>query len=132
MIAFVDTSALYAALDADASTNARVTATLQGLLESGRAVTTSYVVVETTALVQRRLGRPAARALLEQVVPALEVEWVDADLHAAGATAMVGAGRRAVSLVDHVSFEVMRRRRIRTAVALDRHFRAAGFDVLPA
>jgi len=36
-----------------------------------------------------------------------------------------------LSLADAVSFEVMRSRRIRQALALDEHFKLAGFDVLP-
>lgn len=95
-------------------------------------MTSSYVVVEATALVQRRLGVEATRDLLGAVVPALEVAWVTEELHLAGAAALLAAGRRDVSLVDHVSFELMRRRGIRSAIAVDRHFADAGFDLLPA
>jgi predicted nucleic acid-binding protein len=37
---------------------------------------------------------------------------------------------QAFSLTDAVSFEVMRRGRIRRALALDRHFATAGFEIL--
>lgn len=131
MTAFVDTSVLYAVLDADDNRHHDATAALDATLRHDRLVTTSYVVVETAALVQSRLGLPAVRDLLERLVPALDVEWVDRDLHEASVDAMLSAGRRAVSLVDHVSFEHMRRRRIRTAITLDRHFARAGFDVIP-
>lgn len=36
-----------------------------------------------------------------------------------------------LSLADAVSFEVMRSRRIRQALALDEHFVLAGFEVVP-
>jgi predicted nucleic acid-binding protein len=39
--------------------------------------------------------------------------------------------RRRTSLVDWVSFEVMRRRGIETAFAFDRDFATAGFAVVP-
>ena len=35
------------------------------------------------------------------------------------------------SLTDAVSFAIMTERRITTALALDRHFRVAGFEVAP-
>lgn len=131
MTAFVDTSVLYAVLDADDKRHQDATTALGEALGRERLVTTSYVVVETAALVQRRLGLPAVRDLLERLVPSFDVRWVDQELHEAGVDAMLSAGRRAVSLVDHVSFEHMRRRRIRTAVTLDRHFARAGFDLVP-
>jgi len=87
--------------------------------------------VEATALAQRRLGLEAVRTLRDDLVPVLRVAWVDEDLHATALTALVAAGRRSVSLVDHVSFELMRRRGVRRALALDRHFAAQGFELLP-
>ena len=111
MTAFVDTSVLYAVLDADDKRHQDATTALGEALGRERLVTTSYVVVETAALVQRRLGLPAVRDLLERLVPSFDVRWVDQELHEAGVDAMLSAGRRAVSLVDHVSFEHMRRRR---------------------
>lgn len=132
MTVFVDTSALYAAIDRDDDAHAAVAPALDGMLDRDWLVTSSYVVAETAALVQGRLGMPAARDLLEQLVPALDVVWVDEDLHGASVVSHLAAGRRDISLVDHVSFEVMRRHAIRTALAVDRHFAAAGFDVVPA
>jgi predicted nucleic acid-binding protein len=130
--AFVDTSALYAAIDSDDGAHAAVAPALVELLDRDWLVTSSYVVVEATALVQSRLGMPATRDLLEELVPALDVVWVDEDVHGAAVAAHLAAGRRDVSLVDHVSFEVMRRRGIRAALTVDRHFAEAGFDVVPA
>jgi len=89
------------------------------------------VLVETIALTQRRLGLKAVRALRDELFPVLDVEWVDAGAHAQAFAALVTAGRRSVSLVDHVSFELMRRHNIRRALAVDRHFEAHGFDLLP-
>lgn len=101
------------------------------VLRDRDAVTHNYVLVETEALAHRRLGGRAVRALLEDVVPAIEVAWVDAGLHEAAVDAHLGALRRRSSLVDQVSFELMRRLDLHTALALDEDFAREGFELLP-
>jgi len=86
------------------------------------------VLVETTALVQRRLGLDAVAALRSQLMPLLTITWVDAELHRVALDATV-RGSRDVSLVDHTSFELMRRRNLRRAFAFDDHFVDEGFDL---
>jgi uncharacterized protein len=130
-VTFVDTSALLAFLDRDAARHECVVARLTAILADGSGVTHNYVVLETEALAHRRLGGPVARRLLEDVVPLLDVAWVDVQLHAAAVATHLKALRRRSSLVDHVSFEVMRRRGIDAALALDDDFAAAGFRVVP-
>jgi predicted nucleic acid-binding protein len=104
---------------------------MRALIESEEAlVTHSYVAVESIALVQRRLGRSAVRALLEDLLPEIETIWVDEALHAAGVAALLSSPS-AISLVDHVSFAVMRERGIQNALAFDSDFAKAGFTVLP-
>jgi len=88
-------------------------------------------VLESTALVQRRLGGAATRDLLEELIPLLELTWVGSEVHRLGVSALLGATRRRVSLVDWVSFEVMRRNGIERAFAFDRDFTAQGFETLP-
>lgn len=94
-------------------------------------VTHNYVLVETEALAHRRLGATATRKLLEDLVPAVEVVWIDEEIHAAAVAAHLKALRRRSSLVDHVSFEVMRRLGVRSALALDSDFAREGFELLP-
>jgi uncharacterized protein len=91
----------------------------------------NYVLLETTALAQRRLGLEAVRALRDELVPVLAIEWVEPSRHAEALAALVAAARREVSLVDHVSFELMRRRNVRRALAVDRHFAEQGFALVP-
>jgi predicted nucleic acid-binding protein len=126
-LTFVDTSGLLAFLDRDAAEHDRVVASLA----KRRGITHNYVLVEAEALAHRRLGGRVARRLLEDVVPVIDVAWVDEDLHRAAVSAHLHALRRRSSLVDHVSFELMRRRGIGAAVALDRDFLRAGFQLLP-
>jgi predicted nucleic acid-binding protein len=73
----------------------------------------------------------AARTLHEDIVPALGVEWLDAQDHDAGVKAMLIADRRQLSLVDCSSFETMRRLGISTAFTFDRHFAEQGFVCIP-
>jgi len=134
---FVDTSALYAALDAtDANGATAVVIWTQLLDDVSRGtielVTHSSVVVESVALVQRRLGMAATRILLDVFIRSMTVVWVDAELHARAATALLAANRRDVSLVDWTSFEVMRERTMDVAFAFDDDFTAHGFTLLAA
>ncbi len=131
MTAFVDTSALYAVLDRDDQSHVAVAPAFRALLDEEWLVTSSYVVVETAVLVQSRLGVAAAHDLHERLLPALDVTWVEEDVHRAAVAALLAAGRRDVSLVDHVSFELMRRSSISRALAVDAHFAEAGFEILP-
>ena len=132
MSLFVDTSAILAFLDRRALRNAPVVDAWNAALEEGRSLhATNYVVVETHALVQARLGMDAVRALTTTLLPALEVHWIDAEIHAAAESALLTAGRRGLSLVDCCSFEVMRRLGLREALTLDADFTAQGFAVRP-
>lgn len=130
---FVDTSALIAVLDAEQPRHVEVAGAWKDLLLTATPlVTTNYVTLETNAVVQRRSGMTAVRALETDLLPPLDVEWVDQDTHAKALAAFLAADRRGLSLVDCTSFEVMRRRGIRRAFALDDDFRRQGFEVLPA
>ena len=91
-------------------------------------VTTSYVVFETTSVVQHRIGLEAVRVLSDALLPLIDVAYVDADLHAAALSNLLVANRRELSLVDCCSFEYMRRNRIFTVFAYDKHFAEQGFE----
>jgi len=94
-------------------------------------LTHNYVVVESASLIHRRLGPEALRILLEDILAPLPVVFVDEQLHRLGTSAFLAAVRRRPSLVDWVSFELMRREGIRRAFAFDRDFRAQGFETIP-
>ena len=129
---FVDTSGIFAALDADDADHAPAAALFADLLEGETTlITTSYVLAEVTALIQRRLGIDAARRLLLEQALVFDVAWVDEDLHSRGVDAWLAAGRRSLSLVDCVSFTLMHELRLDTVFTLDRHFAEQGFQVLP-
>lgn len=126
MKTFVDTSALLAMLDPDDPNHQAATAMFKAALLAGEAFTHNYVHVEAEQLLRRRRGADAAAKLLTEVLPALETVWVDEEIHREAAGALAGKGR-AASLVDQVSFAVMRRMDVRTAIAFDTDFQRHGF-----
>ena len=133
MTVFLDTSALLALMDADEARHGDAGRIWRQLIEGDVAVvTTNYVLVETYALTQRRLGSAAVRVLTDDLLPVVHVEWVEREAHERAVSALIAANRRELSLVDAVSFDVMRQRGLDRAFAFDRHFGEAGFTLLEA
>jgi predicted nucleic acid-binding protein len=130
MSAFVDTSALYAVLDDDEPTHLRALDTWRSLVRSTKLITHSFVVIECIELVRRRLGSAAVADLTDRMLPIIDVVWVDAELYAISLEAARAAGWRE-SLVDHMSFAVMRRSGLELAFTYDSDFERAGFRFVP-
>jgi predicted nucleic acid-binding protein len=129
---FVDTSGFYALLDgADPFCPAATQLFHRAKAEQWQLVTTNYVVHETWALVQHRLGWDALEDFLDALLPLCQVEFVDEALHALGVQSCRRAHLRNLSLTDSISFESMKRLGITEAVARDDHFDRAGIR-LPA
>ncbi|MFO1432206.1 MAG: PIN domain-containing protein [Candidatus Competibacteraceae bacterium] len=94
---FVDTAALLALLDGDDRYH-QAAATWRSLLaEDAVLITTNYVLIETYALVQRRLGMEAIRILSQDFVPLLDIDWLNEKIHNAAVAALLTAGRRQLS-----------------------------------
>jgi len=131
MSVFADASALIALLSADDDCNEQAAIVWHSLAAKRESlITTNYVMVETIALVQRRLGLKAVRALRQDILPLLSVEWVNETDHLAGLDAVMATGRKDLSLVDCVSFAVMRRMGIRRCFTFDAHFKEMDFEPL--
>jgi len=129
---FVDTSALFALLDRRDDRHEACAEEWRTLLDSqALLVTTNYTLLESCAIVQRRLGLDALRTLINDFVPLLTVEWIDHEVHAAALSALLTASRRELSLVDCTSFEVMRRLDVTQVLTTDTDFTGQGFTVLP-
>ena len=131
MTVLVDTSALFALLDRRDAAHLVARDVFRSLEEREELVTHSYVLLEATALVHRRLGADGVRAL-NKLLLAVEITiWVDEVRHAAGVAALLEALPTPVSLVDFVSFNTMRELGLTTAFAFDADFERAGFHTLP-
>lgn len=131
-LVYVDTSALCAILfDSDAQHQAAARFWAESISTRQLLVTTNYVLLETHALLQRRLGMGPVQDLESGIVPALGIHWVDSALHDRAVAAVLGANRRDLSLVDCVGFEVMRRLGIREVFSFDQHFSEQGFERVP-
>lgn len=132
MTVFLDTSGLYAVFDRNDANHARARSAWVELLRDATVlVTNNYVLLETAALLQHRIGVTAVRALHEEVTPLLQVDWVAGEQHRAGVEAVLAAARKKLSLVDCVSFQTMRNRGVRIAFCFDAHFREQGFETKP-
>jgi uncharacterized protein len=129
---FVDTSAFYALLDGDDQNHPRAkTAWTDILGNENTLITSNYVLIETIALLQNRLGMEAVRGFQEDILPLVNIEFVGPELHRSGMSAHLAASRRTISFVDCVSFDVMRHLGLKTALAFDSHFQKQGFRLVP-
>ena len=123
----LDTSAIYALADsADANHERALELARRASVERETLVVHNYVVVEAAALLQRRLGLEVTVRFLQDAAR-LNVHWVTEDDHASAVELHSRAGRRRLSLVDCVSFIVMRRLGIGAALAFDNDFQMEGF-----
>lgn len=128
----VDTSAFYSALDRRDPNHAEAARCFVEVLRGDETLLThNYVVLETFSLLQRRLGIPAARHFLDELLPGVPVHWIDQGLHDRAIAACLATGSRGLSLVDCISFDLMRLRGVDRAFAFDADFKAQGFRLLP-
>jgi predicted nucleic acid-binding protein len=132
MSVYLDTSGIYAYLVRSEERHQDTVRAFRKVLDEGRPIwSTSYVLVETIALLQHRVGLGPVREMSEDLLPLLSIEWVSESLHRKGMERLVREDRRRLSLVDCVSLEFMRSRGLRDALSLDAQFAEAGFRLLP-
>jgi predicted nucleic acid-binding protein len=132
MMIFIDTSALYTLMDADDRNHERARdAWAQWLDQPIQFLTSNYVLLESLALIQHRLGIQAARQFDEELMPVLRVHWIDAELHATALKMVLAIGQRDLSLVDCTNIELMRRLGHRMIFAFDRHYPEQGLTQVP-
>ena len=126
---FLDTSAIYAMADQADPYHEVARERFGKIIDAGEEILThNYILVESMALLQSRLGLPAALRLARDV-RAFAVEWVDQFTHEEAVRLLARRGSRNVSLVDQVSFLIMQRRRIQVAMAFDQDFVKAGYQI---
>src|SRR5262249_58977243 len=124
---FLDTSAIYAWTDVRDPNHDAAVKCLQEILNRGEQLLThNYVLLETITLIQARLGLSSALKLVKDSSQ-FEIDWVDKPVHDLSTAALGKSAKRRVSLVDRVSFLIMKRRNLTTAFAFDPDFKTEGF-----
>jgi uncharacterized protein len=130
MIVFADTSGLFALLVRDDFMHVRARANFEYFVENSTPLlTSSYVLLETLTLLQRRVSLEAVWDFDRRILPILDVVWVDEDWHARAVQRLHLERSRQVSLTDCLSFEIMDTRDITTVFTFDRHFTERGYAV---
>lgn len=128
MIVFADTSGLFAFLVENDYMHVRAKRIFHFFAENNvQLLTSSSVLVETTALLQHRVGMNAVLEFKDKINPLLDIVWVDAHWHEKAANKLVAINQKKVSLVDCLSFAIMEAKEIDTAFSFDKHFEKNGF-----
>ncbi|MFZ5471951.1 MAG: type II toxin-antitoxin system VapC family toxin [Myxococcota bacterium] len=123
----VDTSACMAFTVRSDARHREAVATFERLAaEQATLVTSSYVLVETYALLCRRIGLDAVASFREAMLPLLDVVWVDRELHEKSVDLWLKRKRRTLSLVDAVSFVLFTELKLDAAFAFDSDFDEEG------
>ena len=131
---FVDTAGWVACADAADPAHRRCCDARDSVLEEGRTlITTDFVADETLTLVRLRLGLRAAEGWWRQVdrSPRLRWERIDSERFERARQLFFQFRDKAFSFTDCTSFVVMQEVGLTHAITTDRHFRQAGFQVLP-
>jgi len=104
-------------------------ARLTGRYDKARLLTSSLVLSETWTFLRRREGHQRAFAWLDRTRADVRIrmERVDEDVEERAWTWLRLHDERPYSFVDATSFALMRKLRIREALAFDGDFAAAGF-----
>lgn len=127
---FVDTSGYYAFLDRTDQFHAESVRHFQRAEDEGWHLFTSlFVVHESWALIQARLGWDAVDDWLGALVSRSEVLWIDPVAFASASASARQARERRLSLTDCASFEIMRARGCREFIGEDEHFARQGFHL---
>lgn len=127
---FVDSSALLTLLDRADARHDAARLCLLGLADAD-LVTHGYVVAESLAVARRRFGVDGAVALIDGLLPAIDVVAVEPAVHAAAMARYRDSLPSGTSFVDQVSLELMTRESIETAFVFDADFATAGIQVIP-
>lgn len=129
--AAIDTGALLAlASPADQHHEEAVRIARDWVRRGGRWIGSTLVLAELHGHLLRRLGPAGARTLLQAVTDDPVYEWEDfgvESVRSAVSAWLVRYPNQRFSLTDAVTFELMRREKLRAAFAFDQDFLTAGF-----
>ncbi|MEK7424953.1 MAG: PIN domain-containing protein [Actinomycetota bacterium] len=102
---------------------------MEDIVRREQLVTTELVLGEVWTILRRRLGHLATHGAIDAIraLSAIRIEPVDPTLVANAWAWLRVRDERPYSFVDATSFALMRKLRIREALAFDGDFAAAGF-----
>lgn len=126
----IDISAFYALAASNDSFHDQARRTYQRMVDWDQELwTTSYVLVETCALIQRRLGFDTLKDFLEPLRDPVHVVWVEHGIHSEAWQELVSRGGRGLSFVDWTT--ALAARRLRADVfTFDEGFEREGVRVI--
>ena len=98
-----------------------------------RLFTSNFVLDEAITLLSRRAGAhfAANQARVWYSSAVLRILRPDVDDEQRALDLLAKFAEQAVSFTDCVSFVLMKREQIKRAFSFDRHFKAAGFELIP-
>jgi len=130
MMIFADTSGLFALLVKNDLMHVRAKLNFVYFARHRvQLLTSSFVLVETAALLQRRVGLEAFHDFQSKIMPLLDMIWVSSDRYTRAIQRFFALNNRKISLVDCLSFEIMESREITHAFTFDKHFPENGFTI---
>jgi len=132
MSIYIDTSAFFAILDSGDKFHKESKDTFLRLIGDKEIFHSSnYITIETIVLVQNRLGLDAVRAFQDDIVPIINIHWVDERIHNIAVSSLLIARRKNISFIDYTSFELMRLLGLKKVFTFDKHFEEQSFKLLP-
>ena len=128
----VDTSAIFALVSPEDEFHAEARDTFSEIVERGdQLYTTSYVLVESSALIHRRLGFEVLRTFIQSIQGVWETIWIDRSTHEEIWNRMRSRDGTRLSLVDWSV--IVGSEMTRSAIfAFDSDFSSEGLRVIPA
>ena len=126
---FLDSSAIFAIADKDDDFHQTA---LNAYTKSRHVLTHSVIFLEAFSLISKRIAKHVALDVLDKFrrSPRIETVFVDEFLQNAGWQRCLEFSDKEWDWIDCISFELMERNGVRSALTLDRHFRQAGFNIL--
>jgi len=132
MSVYIDTSAFFAILDSGDKFHKESKNAFLELIDSKEVFHSSnYIIIEAIVLVQNRLGLNALRAFQDDIIPIINIHWVEERIHNIAISSLLIACRKNISFVDYTSFEMVRNLGLKKVFTFDKHFEEQGFEVLP-
>jgi predicted nucleic acid-binding protein len=124
---FLDTSAIYALADRNDFHHKKAKRIFEELLLAKEEfLMHNYILIESIALIQHRLGFTPAKRFLEETNQ-FQIVWADTHIHIKALAYFNRYGRRKLSFVDCVSFAVMKEHGAKNVFAFDEDFTREDF-----